>query len=321
MAEFELIQRYFSFSQIKKDLKKPSPIIKSIGDDCAILKIPSKKQLVTSVDTLVSGVHFFADSNAFDIAYKALAVNVSDLAAMGAKPLAYTLAISLPELDDCWLSDFSQGLEHASKVFNIPLIGGDTTQGPLTITINVLGTVTSQRCLRRDNAILDEDIWVTGQLGDAAYALELYQKRRTQHQQYLWQKLLYPAPKPKFAWKLTRYSRCAIDISDGLLADLGHILHASKRGAILDVQKLPLSEQLINEVGLEQARQFALSGGDDYQLCFTAPPSNRKKIVSLASKNNLRVTRIGKIVESGFHILLDEQPFAITRSSWQHFTQ
>ena len=147
MAEFELIQRYFSFSQIKKDRKKPSPIIKSIGDDCAILKIPSKKQLVTSVDTLVSGVHFFADSNAFDIAYKALAVNVSDLAAMGAKPLAYTLAISLPELDDCWLSDFSQGLEHASKVFNIPLIGGDTTQGPLTITINVLGTVTSQRCL------------------------------------------------------------------------------------------------------------------------------------------------------------------------------
>ncbi|ACV25896.1 thiamine-phosphate kinase [Kangiella koreensis] len=322
MKEFELIKEYFSFSQSKSDT-----VVEGIGDDCAVLSVPDKRQLVTSVDTLVDGVHFFSDSDPADIAYKSLAVNVSDLAAMGAKPLGFTLAIALPKVDEVWLKSFSKGLQEASADFEIPLIGGDTTQGPLTITVNVLGSVKADKAMLRKSAQLDDDIWVTGYVGDAAAALGLHGKAQSsdlnEAESYLLQRLLRPNPPITFATKLAKLAHAAIDISDGLLADLGHILEQSQCSAKIKVGSLPLSEQLIQCVGLEQAREFALNGGDDYELCFTAKHSMRNKILNLAEDFQVNVHRIGTIVEQsdeGVFLMLDGKPYQPKRKGWQHFS-
>ncbi|NVK21298.1 MAG: thiamine-phosphate kinase [Kangiellaceae bacterium] len=323
MAEFEVIDKYFNFGHSGFNTSKR--VIKSIGDDCAILDVPKKSKLVTSTDTLIEGVHFFSDVAAADLAYKALAVNVSDLAAMGAKPLAFTLAITLPETDSSWLSEFSRSLKQASKQFDIPLVGGDTTQGynaqsGISITISVFGTVKKEKVLLRDTAKQDQDIWITGYLGNAAAALALHGKERLNEQQkYLWQQLVKPSINHKFSRKLTKYCQCAIDVSDGLLADLGHIIVQSKVGAKVNVEALPLSDALIDEVGIEEARQYALTGGDDYQLCFVADRKWRNSIHNLAERYDVSVSRIGKIVEQGMHIILEDKPLAITKNSWQHF--
>lgn len=316
MAEFKIIKDYFDFEQ-----KLSKSVIKSIGDDCAILDIPSNKQLVTSTDTLVAGVHFFEDVSPEYLAYKALAVNVSDLLAMGAKPLAFTLAITLPEIDKIWLEAFTKALRNASESFGINLIGGDTTQGPLSISINVMGLVKKHKAVLRSNAKLNDDIWVTGILGSARSALKLHGKTDLDDcQQQLWQQLIRPSLPVDFAKKLRKFATAAIDVSDGLLADLGHIMVQSKVGAELIVETLPLQEALIEFEGLEQARQFALNGGDDYQLCFTAPKRYRDKIQRYAEKTQTQVTRIGKIIEQGYSILLDGEPYPITENSWQHFS-
>lgn len=323
MKEFELIKEFFSFSQSKSGV-----VIEGVGDDCAVLSIPDKRQLVTSVDTLVEGVHFFSDINPADIAYKSLAVNVSDLAAMGAKPLGFTLAIALPKVEEDWLKAFSDGLQQASTAFDIPLIGGDTTKGPLTITINVLGTVKTDRALLRKSAQLDDDIWVTGYLGDAAAALGLHGKAQSRQlnnaEHYLWQQLLRPKPPIVFAKKLAKLAHAAIDVSDGLLADLGHILEQSHCSAKIKVSSLPLSEQLTEFAGLEGAREFALNGGDDYELCFTAKPSMRNKILNLAEDLNINVHRIGSITageETEIQLMLDGKPYKPKRQGWQHFSE
>lgn len=322
MPEFELIKEYFSFSP-----SKTNTVIEGVGDDCAVLALPDNRQLVTSVDTLVDGVHFFSDTNPADIAYKSLAVNVSDLAAMGAKPLGFTLAIALPEVDDAWLKAFSAGLQQASNDFAIPLIGGDTTRGPLTITVNVLGSVKPGKAMLRKSAQLDDDIWVTGYVGDAAAALELHEKAQAnalnEAETYLQQRLLRPQPRIEFARKLVKFAHAAIDISDGLLADLGHILEQSQCSAKIKVSSLPLSEQLVQCVGLEQAREFALNGGDDYELCFTAKHSMRNKILNLAEDFQVNVHRIGTIVEQsdeGVFLMLDGKPYQSKRKGWQHFS-
>ncbi|GAA4362342.1 thiamine-phosphate kinase [Kangiella marina] len=341
MAEFDLIERYFTFeydfdqhsndddpkqASTKKSTSKPR-VVKGIGDDCAIFDIPSKYQLVTSTDTLVDGVHFFSDLDPELIAHKALAANVSDLAAMGAKPLAFTLSISLPEINEYWLAGFSKGLKKASKRFKVPLVGGDTTQGPLNINITAYGSVKKGRLLERHNAEVGDDIWVTGYLGEAAAALELQDKALvreealTAAESELWQALTRPLPPLEFARKLTKISCCGLDISDGLAADLGHILSKSQCGAKLSVESLPISEALIEVVGLEQARQYALNGGDDYQLCFTASNKHRNKILNLAERCSINVTRIGKIHEAGLQLTLNGQPFESNRASWQHFNQ
>lgn len=316
MAEFKIIKDYFDFEQ-----NFSKSVIKSIGDDCAILDIPANKQLVTSTDTLVSGVHFFSDVSPQDLAYKALAVNVSDLLAMGAKPLAFTLSITLPETKRDWLVSFSSGLKSAAEKFSINLVGGDTTQGPLSITINVMGTVKKHKAVLRSNAKINDDIWVTGSLGSARSALKLDGNNDLDDcQQQLWQQLIQPSLPFEFAKKLRKFSNSAIDISDGLLADLGHIMTQSKLGAEIIVETLPLQEELIEFEGLEQARQFALNGGDDYQLCFTAPKKYREKILRHADKTTTQVTRIGKMIEQGYSIQLDGEPYPITENSWQHFS-
>jgi len=350
MAEFDLIERYFNFSSVsperknspeltnspepseqnddstsKQNNKKPR-VIKGIGDDCAIFDIPEKYHLVTSTDTLVDGVHFFSDLSPDSIAHKALAANVSDLAAMGAKPLAFTLSISLPDFNESWLEGFSRGLKQASKQFKVPLVGGDTTQGPLNINITAYGTVKKGRVLKSDNAKVGDDIWVTGYLGEAAAALELHKKYQCNQsfsdaESSLWTALTKPAPPLKFANKLSKISNCGLDISDGLMADLGHILKQSDCGALIDVGSLPLSESLIEVVGIEQARQYALNGGDDYQLCFTANSKVRNKILNVAERFSVPVTRLGQIIDSGLRVELDKKPYKTDRTSWQHFSE
>lgn len=338
MAEFDLIERYFTFeydfSEDSKDTSANSPsakpskkplVVKGIGDDCAIFEIPRKYQLVTSTDTLVEGVHFFSDLQPELIAHKALAANVSDLAAMGARPLAFTLSISLPDVSTEWLEGFSVGIKSASENFKIPLVGGDTTQGPLNINITAYGTVKKGRLLERDKAQIGDDIWVTGHLGEAAAALDLHQKALenketlSTSEQVLWDALTKPKPPLKFARKLTKFSRCGLDISDGLAADVGHILKKSRCGATLNVESLPVSDALKTVVGSEQAPQYALNGGDDYQLCFTAPQSNRDKINKLAARQGVKVSRIGCITDNGLKVLLHGKPFKSERRSWQHF--
>ncbi|AOE50655.1 thiamine-phosphate kinase [Kangiella sediminilitoris] len=331
MAEFDLIEQYFNFhydfSSNSADKKGQPSVVKGIGDDCAIFNIPDKFQLVTSTDTLVSDVHFFSNLQPELIAYKALAVNVSDLAAMGAKPLAFTLSITLPEVSERWLSDFSKGLKSASEKFQIPLVGGDTTQGPLTINITAYGTVKQSRLLRRDKAQVGDDIWVTGYLGEAAAALDLSEKalggrdELTEAENNLWQSLATPKPPVKFATKLAKFAECGLDISDGLMADLGHILKQSQCGANLDVEFLPLSDSLVEVVGIEQARQFALNGGDDYQLCFTAKSQHRNKILNLGERYKVNTTRVGKVTEGDLIVQLEGEAFQPTRASWQHFNQ
>ena len=315
MAEFQIIKKYFDFEQ-----NLSNSIRQSIGDDCAILDIPINKQLVTSTDTLVAGVHFFEDVTPESLAYKALAVNVSDLLAMGAKPLAFTLAITLSEIDEEWVKSFSQSLRKASEQFSINLIGGDTTQGPLSISITAIGLVKKNESVLRSSAKLDDDIWVTGFLGSARSALKLHNKDElSQDEAHLWQSLTHPNLPFKFSKKLRKFANAAIDISDGLLADLGHIVVQSKLGAELIVEALPLHESLIEVEGVEQARQMALAGGDDYQLCFTADKKQRDAILKRARKTNITVTRIGKMIPQGYRILLNGDIFSVTENSWQHF--
>ena len=338
MAEFDLIERYFNFHyDFSSDLAKTSSknsnkpqVVKGIGDDCAIFEIPEKHQLVTSTDTLVDGVHFFSDLQPDLIAHKALAANVSDLAAMGAKPLAFTLSISLPDVSEDWLKGFSEGLKRASELFKVPLVGGDTTQGPLNINITAYGSVKKGRLLLRDKAQINDDIWVTGFLGEAAAALDLEdkaleskalsgQKKLTDAEQALWNALTQPIPPLTFARKLTKLSSCGLDISDGLMADLGHILKKSECGATVMVESLPVSDALVEVVGMEQAQQFALNGGDDYQLCFTTSSKHRNKVLNLAEKHGVNVSRVGSIQPEDVSIQLHGKPFTSNRASWQHF--
>lgn len=320
MTEFEIIKRYFSFSSGVAEKKSSKTIVESVGDDCAIIRVPKKHHLATSIDTFLEGRHFFEETNPADIAYKALTVNVSDLLAMGAKPLGFTLALSMPNVDASWLESFSHSLQATSELYQIPLIGGDTTRGPLSISVSAFGAVKKDKAVKRIGAKIGDDIWVTGSLGLGNAALNLHQKTSLSNfEQELWQHLLRPTIPFQFARKLSRYASAAIDVSDGLLADLEHITVASQVGAQIDVEVLPLSESLIEVVGLDGARQKALIGGDDYQLCFTAPKNKRDKIVSRANKTHTQVTRIGNIVERGLCPLLDGEPYPVTESGWQHF--
>ncbi|MBE9532944.1 MAG: thiamine-phosphate kinase [Proteobacteria bacterium] len=276
--EFSLIQRYF------EQLTPPRDDVKlGIGDDCALLQPPADHLLAVSIDTLVEGVHFFADVDVKTLGHKSLAVGLSDLAAMGATPAWFTLALSLPEIDEGWLHDFSQGLAALASEHNIQLVGGDTTRGPLTISIQVHGFVKQKQALRRDGAQVGDLIYVTGTLGDAGAALQLKLQQLNEpslnenDHNYLQQRLQQPTPRLMIGQQLSGLASSAIDISDGLLADLGHILEKSHVGARLDLTQLPLSTSL-QKIELEPAIQLALNSGDDYELCFTISPENAEKL-------------------------------------------
>ncbi len=262
--EFALIEQYFA------------PLSPKIGDDCAAIDIPPDKRLVTSVDTLVAGTHFYADAPPDQVAYRAVATALSDLAAAGAQPLCCTLALTLPEARQSWLRQFTQGLSEALAAFHLQLIGGDTTQGPLTITVQVFGAVPGDTMLERSGARVGDKVYVSGPVGDAAAALTVMNGNwpgTPEHKAYLLTRFYRPTPRIALGLQLLDGASAAIDISDGLLADAAHIGRASGVKLHIDEDLVPLSPALQSLADQRRARQWALTGGDDYELLFTAAGS------------------------------------------------
>jgi thiamine-monophosphate kinase len=325
MSEFDLIARYFT-----RPARPGSRAALGIGDDCALLQPAPGMQLAISTDMLVEGRHFFAGADPSMLGHKCLAVNLSDLAAMGAQPLAFTLALALPEARETWLAPFSNGLLALADLHGCELIGGDTTKGPLNICITVFGEVAPQSALRRDAAKDGDDIWISGALGDARLALAGYRNEiqlydATQHQAA--ERMHKPTPQVGLGLALRDIAHAAIDISDGLSGDLGHILQRSGVGALLDVDALPAGPALREHASSLQhpqqlLRSFTLAGGDDYELCFTAAPARREDVLRAAAACGVAVTRVGTIQTAPGLRLCDGNgaPLDLAVASFDHFS-
>lgn len=320
-TEFGLIQKFFSHD-IKRD-----DVTLGVGDDCALLNPPQGKLLAVTVDTLIAGVHFPLTTSPEDIAYKSLAVSLSDLAAMGADPAWATLALSLPESNVQWLEAFSLSFKETLNAYGMQLVGGDTTQGPLSVTVQLTGFIDSIKTMRRDAAKPGDKIYVTGCLGDAALALKLLDIQDLPDpmiRDSCLKKLNRPVPRVEFAQKAVEYCSCAIDISDGLLSDLGHILKASGCGAKVYFDQLPASRAFrkspIYLNGLDY-KQMILAGGDDYELCLVASPENEDALFLLAESTGLRLTHIGEINTSGELSVINSggEPIEFSRTGYEHF--
>lgn len=318
LSEFELIRQYFT--------RQAQPGIRlalGVGDDCALLKTDGKRQLAISTDMLVEDRHFFKGAEPQALGHKALAVNLSDLAAMGAEPIGFTLALALPSVDEAWLASFSRGLFALAERHQCPLIGGDTTKGPLNLCITVFGEVEPQLALRRDRAQIGDDIWISGSLGDARLALAGYRHELELSAQTLETaavRMHTPTPRVELGRALLGHAHAAIDISDGLSGDLAHILESSNVGARVDASTLPLGTALQTQERTLGWR-FALTGGDDYELCFTAPKSAQADIRAIGDNLGLALTRIGEIEAGNGLRLLDAQGAALTLDlqSFDHF--
>ena len=294
-SEFDIIQRYFRNGAGRVSGPSAASIRCGIGDDCAVLSIPAGEELLLSVDTLVESVHFPLGYSPALLAYRALAVCVSDLAASGASPIAFTLALTLPSVDEAWLSGFSSALARAAAEFGIVLVGGDTTRGPLCLSLQVMGSAPAGQALLRGGAQVGDVIYVSGSLGDANAALAYLDSDSSvlsPNQKYLLERYHAPVPRLKLGQQLRSLATAAIDISDGLAADLAHILTASSVAGVLRIQDLPLSDALVDHGGAIAA---ALSGGDDYELCFTVPASRRADVEILGAELNLALTEVGYI--------------------------
>ena len=323
MGEFDLIARYFTRPVRRAAL--------GVGDDCALLAPAPGMQLAVSSDMLVEGRHFFADVSPERLGHKALAVNLSDLAACGAKPLAFTLALSLPRVDEPWLAGFSRGLLALADAHGCELVGGDTTQGPLNICITVFGEVPTGTALLRSGARPGDDLYVSGTLGDARLALEALLGHRPLPAEVLARarkRLERPAPRVALGQALRGVASSAMDLSDGLLGDLSHILKASGVGARIDTH---ITSNLIAEKAylssgeghfdLELIRQSTLAGGDDYELAFTAPPARRDAVAAASQASGTPVTRIGTVLAEPGLQLVDAQGQAVEHryASFDHF--
>ncbi len=318
LSEFDLIKRYFTRAP------DVSPRVGlGIGDDCALLRANAGSELAISTDMLVEGRHFFPGAEPESLGHKCLAVNLSDLAAMGATPVAFTLALALPNADPDWLDAFSRGLLALADASGCALIGGDTTKGPLTICITVFGDVPAAAALRRDAARPGDDVWVSGTLGDARLALGAllheYSLEPLQLQQAS-QRLHRPTPRLALGLALRGVAHAAIDISDGLTGDLGHVLARSGCGASIDANALPFGPMLQLQNRALQ-RMCALAGGDDYELCFTAPASLRDAVLAAGRASDTAVTRIGGIdAEPGLRLHDGAgQPVRLSLPSFDHF--
>ncbi|SRR5579883_997960 len=320
MTEFELIEHYFA-----KQIEHRSDVIHGIGDDAAIVKIPPGAELAVTTDTLIAGVHFPEATSPYDIGYKSLAVNLSDLAAMGATPAWVLLAITLPQADEEWIQHFCDGFFTLAKRYHIQLIGGDTTHGSvLSITVQAMGFTSPQQALRRSGAKAEDLIYVSGTLGDAGLALLAIQKKISLSdvaRNEVLPRLNRPEPCIQLGEAIKTIAHAAIDISDGLAADLGHILEQSKLGAVVYVDDLPLSSHLTNAVTTDEAIHLALTAGDDYQLCFTIPATKRAELEAIAPSLSCRCTCIGFITTQPSLELRyqDGKKYHGPRSGYQHF--
>lgn len=319
-SEFDIIRRYFN--------RPATGAVLGIGDDAALIAVTAGHELALSTDTLVSGRHFFADADPYQLGYKSLAVNLSDMAAMGARPRWVLLALTLPEelvkQNAAWLEKFSEGFFALAAKHQVQLIGGDTTAGPLNIGVQIIGEVAAGQALRRSGAKPGDDIWVSGQLGSAALALQhqLQQIALTPGELAdCLPALLTPVARVELGRRLAGLAHSAIDISDGLLADLGHILENSGHGARIRLIDIPCGTALKERLAQPLARRCLLAGGDDYELCFTAAKARRETIAALATELRVPLTRIGEMVAGEGLIVQDAQGQAITMETqgYDHF--
>ncbi len=313
--EFELINAIRMRVNIRRD-----DVALGVGDDAAVLDVPAGRQLVACADTLVAGVHFPLDTAPEDLGWKSLAVNLSDLAAMGAEPAWALLALTLPEPDAFLVAAFAEGFAELARAHDVALVGGDTTQGPLSITVTAFGVVPVGGALRRGGARAGDAVFVTGTLGDAAGALRQLQDGVAPAER-LRAKLSRPEPRIAAGLALRGIASACIDVSDGLLADLGHACVASGAGAELDADALPMSSALTAAFDRATCRDLALAGGDDYELCFTAPAARQTEIAAALAQAGCSATRIGRIVAGSGVRALDAagNPIAPGRAGWEHF--
>lgn len=316
ISEFDLIKKYFVRAL-------PGRAALGIGDDCALMAPSPGMQMAISSDMLVEGRHFLPGADPRKLGHKCLAVNLSDLAAMGAKPVAFTLALALPASDEAWLAPFARGLFDLADLHGCELIGGDTTKGPLTISITVFGEVAPGRALRRAAAQVGDDVWISGSLGDARLALSAYfGERALPEEDHAAAAVRMHEPQPRVAlgMALAGIAHAALDISDGLVGDIGHILKSSGVGATLDVDALPAGPVLARQP-LALRREFTAAGGDDYELCFTAPRARRDAVLAAAQQAGTIVTRVGTIdPEPGLRwVDAHGAPLALALAGFDHF--
>ena len=313
-GEFDLIAR------IRARVATRADVVLGIGDDAALLAPPPGRQLVVTADTLNDGVHFPRGTSPADVGWKALAVNLSDLASMGAEPAWCTLSLSLPQSDPAWIEGFLDGFLDLAGQHGIALVGGDTTRGPLSIAVTAMGLVEPGRALRRDGARVGDEVWVTGTLGDAAGGLALLDREPVPA---LRARLDRPTPRVAAGRALAGIATACVDVSDGLLADLGHVCARSHVAAHLDVDALPASAALREAFGEADRIALQASGGDDYELCFTAPADAGADIDAVSARLGLQITRIGRIVAGeGVHpVDAKSQPWSSPRRGYDHFAE
>jgi thiamine-monophosphate kinase len=322
LGEFDLIDRYFARSKAP-DTRRPDVIL-GVGDDAALLRVPADTELAVAVDTLVAGRHFPPDSDARSIGHRALAVNLSDLAAMGATPAWATLALTIPTADTDWLEGFSTGLMNLADAHGVALVGGDTTAGPLTVSIQILGVVARGTALRRSGAHAGDILAVTGTLGDAGAGLALVTGRAAARDRAVATELVerfeYPTPRVSFGSSARGIASAAMDLSDGLVGDLPKLAAASGLAAHVDVERLPTSRAMLSLVPAAQAREWALAAGDDYELLVAVPPRRFDELAAAARQLNLTLTAIGELRPgNGVTWSLDGAPFAAPAHGYDHF--
>ncbi|TLY97066.1 MAG: thiamine-phosphate kinase [Gammaproteobacteria bacterium] len=319
LTEFELIERYFRDCGAAR-----SDVIAGIGDDAALVAVPPDTELVVATDTLVAGVHFPQGSPAASIGHRALAVNLSDLAAMGARAAWALLALTIPRAEEAWLAEFAAGLAALARAHGVALVGGDTTRGPLTVTVQLLGTVPPGAALRRCGGRAGDALFVSGTPGDAAAGLALEERRLAAEPlalAYLRERFLRPTPRMALGERLRGHASACIDVSDGLLGDAGKLAQASQTGVEISFAAVPVSEPLVRAVGEEQARTLALTGGDDYELLFAVHPEKVSAMLAELPPERWGYTRIGALrAAPGAEVLREGTVMQFSHSGYQHFT-
>jgi thiamine-monophosphate kinase len=318
LSEFELIRRFFTHRARGATL--------GVGDDAALVRVRPGSELAVSADMLVEGRHFLPSADPALLGHKALAVNLSDMAAMGAKPRWATLAIAIPRVDEKWLGSFARGFMSLATRHSVDLIGGDTTRGPLTLSIQIMGEVPRSKALRRDGAKAGDDVWVSGELGGAAMAVQVMKARTriaSAVRREIEQRLNAPEPRVRLGLGLRGVANSAIDVSDGLIADLGHICERSNVGATIEWEAIPASPAVRAYAQTDRGAQALLAGGDDYELCFTASPARRRAVLAAAVRARVRVTMIGRIERANAPrvTVLDSigKPLRLKAKGFDHF--
>ncbi|MEE9397694.1 MAG: thiamine-phosphate kinase [Methylococcales bacterium] len=317
LTEFDLIRRYF----LRKKTTRHSATVLGIGDDCALLSMDEKYELAVTIDTMVEGTHFFPGVNPVSLGHKALAVNLSDLAAMGADPRWITLGLTLPNADEGWLNGFARGLFQLADKFSVDLIGGDTTRGPLAVSIQALGVLPKSTALFRGAAQTGDLLFVTGYIGDAGIGLLMEQQKLPFRDEQALRKLHFPQPQVNVGLAIRTMANACIDISDGLLADLGHILEESNVGATINFEKIPFSHSVQRYIRESCDWRFPLGAGDDYELCFTVESGRESELHRAMSRLGTPYTCIGRIEETpGIRLLKEGELQTVSAAGYRHFS-